>query len=94
MAELAARDTRHHLNGARLLYAAIAMNRLPPPIVSTADLANALTVSVLERSHEIGILRSIGAPHPCHPPHLCAETLTHAVAGWMIGTRPDTCRGR
>jgi len=53
--------------------------------ISMAGLANALTMSVLERTREIGILRSIGARARDIRHIFAAETLTLAVAGWLIG---------
>ncbi|MGZ4338055.1 MAG: ABC transporter permease [Gaiellaceae bacterium] len=48
-------------------------------------LANALTMSVLERTREIGILRSIGARARDIRRIFSAETLTLALTGWLIG---------
>ena len=53
--------------------------------ISMAGLANALTMSVLERTREIGILRSIGARARDIRRIFAAETLTLAAAGWLIG---------
>ncbi len=53
--------------------------------ISLAGLANALTMSVLERTREIGILRSIGARAHDIRRIFAAETLTLATAGWLIG---------
>jgi putative ABC transport system permease protein len=53
--------------------------------ISLAGLANALTMSVLERTREIGILRSIGARARDIRRIFGAETLTLATAGWLIG---------
>lgn len=53
--------------------------------ISTAGLANAPTMSVLERTREIGILRSIGARARDIRRIFAAETLTLAAAGWLIG---------
>jgi len=53
--------------------------------IGMAGLANALTMSVLERTREIGILRSIGARARDIRRIFAAETLTLAVAGWLIG---------
>jgi putative ABC transport system permease protein len=50
-----------------------------------AGLANALTMSVFERTREIGILRSIGARARDIRRIFAAETLTLATAGWLIG---------
>ena len=53
--------------------------------IGIAGLANALTMSVLERTREIGILRSIGARARDIRRIFAAETLTLAAAGWLIG---------
>jgi len=53
--------------------------------ISMAGLANALTMSVLERTREIGILRSIGARARDIRRIFAAETLALATAGWLIG---------
>jgi ABC-type lipoprotein release transport system permease subunit len=50
-----------------------------------AGLANAITMSVLERTREIGILRTIGARARDIRRIFSAETLTLALAGWLIG---------
>jgi putative ABC transport system permease protein len=53
--------------------------------ISMAGLANALTMSVLERTREIGILRSIGARARDIRRIFAAETIALATAGWLIG---------
>ena len=53
--------------------------------IGMAGLANALTMSVLERTREIGILRSIGARARDIRRIFATETLTLATAGWLIG---------
>jgi putative ABC transport system permease protein len=53
--------------------------------ISMAGLASALTMSVLERTREIGILRCIGARARDVRRIFVAETLTLATAGWLIG---------
>ena len=53
--------------------------------ISMAGLANALTMSILERTREIGILRSIGARARDIRRIFAAETLTLATTGWLIG---------
>ena len=52
--------------------------------ISMAGLANALTMSVLERTREIGILRSIGAHARDIRRIFAAETLAIALTGWLI----------
>jgi len=53
--------------------------------ISMTGLANALTMSVLERTREIGILRSIGARARDIRRIFSAETLALALTGWLIG---------
>ena len=53
--------------------------------ISMAGLASALTMSVLERTREIGILRSIGARARDIRRIFATETLALAAAGWLIG---------
>jgi putative ABC transport system permease protein len=53
--------------------------------ISMAGLANTLAMSVLERTREIGILRSIGARARDVRRIFAAETVALAVAGWAIG---------
>jgi ABC-type antimicrobial peptide transport system permease subunit len=52
--------------------------------ISMAGLANTLTTSVLERTREIGILRSIGARARDIRRIFATETLTLALTGWLI----------
>jgi len=53
--------------------------------ISMAGLVNALTMSVLERTREIGILRSIGARARDIRRIFAAETIVLAILGWLIG---------
>ena len=53
--------------------------------ISMAGLASALATSVLERTREIGILRSIGARARDIRRIFDAETVTLATAGWLLG---------
>jgi putative ABC transport system permease protein len=53
--------------------------------ISMTGLANALTMSVFERTREMGILRSIGARARDVRRIFSTETLTLAVTGWLIG---------
>jgi putative ABC transport system permease protein len=53
--------------------------------ISMAGLANALTMSVLERTREIGVLRSIGARARDIRRIFAAETIVLATLGWLIG---------
>jgi len=69
----------------RTLTTTLAVVGLLVVAISMAGLANALTMSVLERTREIGILRSIGARARDIRRIFAAETLTLAAAGWLIG---------
>lgn len=69
----------------RTLTTTIAVLGLLIVAISMTGLANALTMSVLERTREIGILRSIGARARDIRRIFCAETLTLALTGWLIG---------
>jgi len=53
--------------------------------ISMAGLVNALTMSVLERTREIGILRSIGARARDIRRIFATETIVLATLGWLIG---------
>ena len=53
--------------------------------ISMAGLANALTMSVLERTREIGILRTIGARARDIRRIFATETIVLATLGWLIG---------
>ncbi|MGE5689015.1 MAG: FtsX-like permease family protein [Pseudomonadota bacterium] len=53
--------------------------------ISMVGLANAITMSVLERTREIGILRTIGARARDVRRIFAAEGVALAVAGWLMG---------
>jgi len=53
--------------------------------ISMAGLANTLTMSVLERTREIGILRSIGARARDIRRIFATETFVLVLAGWLLG---------
>jgi hypothetical protein len=69
----------------RTLTTTLAVVGLLVVAISMAGLANALIMSVLERTREIGILRSIGARARDIRRIFATETLTLAAAGWLIG---------
>jgi putative ABC transport system permease protein len=54
-------------------------------VISMAGLANTLTMSVLERTREIGILRTIGARARDIRRIFATETIALALAGWLLG---------
>ena len=53
--------------------------------MSMVGLANAITMSVIERTREIGILRSIGARARHLRRIFAAEGMALALAGWLVG---------
>jgi ABC-type lipoprotein release transport system permease subunit len=53
--------------------------------ISMVGVANALTMSVIERTREVGILRSIGARARDVRRIFAAETVALALAGWLLG---------
>jgi len=53
--------------------------------ISMVGLANALTMSVIERTREVGVLRTIGARARDVRRIFAAESVTLAVAGWALG---------
>ncbi|MGZ4333324.1 MAG: FtsX-like permease family protein, partial [Gaiellaceae bacterium] len=53
--------------------------------ISMVGLANAITMSVLERTREIGILRTIGARARDVRRIFATESVAIAVAGWLLG---------
>jgi putative ABC transport system permease protein len=69
----------------RTLTLTIAVLGLLIVVISMAGLANALTMSVLERTREIGILRSIGARARDVRRIFAAETIALGLAGWLLG---------
>ena len=69
----------------RTLTTTIAVLGLLIVAISMAGLANALTMSILERTREIGILRSIGARARDIRRIFSAETLALALTGWLVG---------
>ena len=69
----------------RTLTTTLAVVGLLVVAISMAGLANALTISILERTREIGILRSIGGRARDIRRIFATETLTLATAGWLIG---------
>jgi putative ABC transport system permease protein len=68
----------------RALTTTIAVLGLLIVAISMAGLANALTMSVLERTREIGILRTIGARARDIRRIFATETLALAATGWLI----------
>ena len=69
---------------ARALTTTIALLGFLIVAISMAGLANTLTMSVLERTREIGILRTIGARARDIRRIFATETLALALTGWLI----------
>ena len=53
--------------------------------ISMVGLANAMTMSVIERTREIGVLRCVGARARDVRRIFASEGGTLAVAGWLLG---------
>ena len=53
--------------------------------ISMVGLANAITMSVIERTREVGILRTIGARARDVRRIFVTESLAIALAGWLLG---------
>ncbi len=53
--------------------------------ISMVGLANAITMSVIERTREIGILRTIGARARDVRRIFAAESVGIAFGGWLLG---------
>jgi putative ABC transport system permease protein len=53
--------------------------------ISLVGLANAITMSVIERTREVGILRTIGARARDVRRIFAAESVALAVGGWLLG---------
>ena len=53
--------------------------------VSMLGLVNAITMGVIERTRELGVLRSLGARARDVRRSLTAETLALVAAGWLVG---------
>ncbi|HSC91843.1 MAG TPA: FtsX-like permease family protein [Gaiellaceae bacterium] len=69
----------------RQISSAIALLGLLVVAISMVGLINAITMSVLERTREIGVLRCIGARARDIRRIFTAEGLAVAVAGWLVG---------
>jgi putative ABC transport system permease protein len=69
----------------RTITSSIAVLGLLIVAISLVGLANALTMSVIERTREIGILRTIGARGRDVRRIFGAEAVTLALTGWLLG---------
>ncbi len=69
----------------RTITTSIAVLGLLIVAISMVGLANAITMSVIERAREIGILRTIGARGRDVRRIFAAESAALALAGWLVG---------
>lgn len=69
----------------RRISSAIAILGLLVVAISMVGLINAITMSVLERTREIGVLRCIGARARDIRRIFTAEGITVSLAGWLLG---------
>jgi putative ABC transport system permease protein len=69
----------------RTITTSIAVLGLLIVAISLVGLANATTMSVIERTREIGILRTIGARSRDVRRIFAAEAITLAFGGWLLG---------
>lgn len=76
---------RDDIAGYRTVTTSIAVFGLLIVAISMVGLANAITMSVLERTREIGILRCLGARARDLRRIFTAEGVTLAIAGWLLG---------
>ena len=82
-----------NLDGNRVLVGVLAAMGIPIVIIGMIGLLNTMTMNVIERTREIGIMRCIGAPARAVRRVFRAEALTVALAGaliaipggWLIG---------
>jgi putative ABC transport system permease protein len=78
-------ETRDNVASNRTITTSIAVLGFLIVAMSMVGLANAITMSVLERTREIGILRCIGARARDVRRIFAAEGVVLALAGWALG---------
>ena len=76
---------RDNVNANRQISSAIAVLGLLVVAISMVGLINAITMSVLERTRELGVLRCIGARARDIRRIFTAEGMLLSVAGWLLG---------
>jgi putative ABC transport system permease protein len=74
-----------NVNSNRQISSAIAVLGLLVVAISMVGLVNAITMSVLERTREIGVLRCIGARARDIRRIFTAEGIAVAIGGWLLG---------
>jgi putative ABC transport system permease protein len=74
-----------NVNSNRQISSAIAVLGLLVVAISMVGLINAITMSVLERTREIGVLRCIGARARDIRRIFTAEGIAVAIGGWLLG---------
>jgi ABC-type lipoprotein release transport system permease subunit len=78
-------DRDRNVDGNRQISSAIGVLGLLVVAISMVGLVNAITMSVLERTREIGVLRCIGARGRDIRRVFAAEGVAVALAGWLLG---------
>jgi ABC-type lipoprotein release transport system permease subunit len=76
---------QENVNSNRQISSAIAVLGLLVVAISMVGLINAITMSVLERTREIGVLRCIGARARDIRRIFTAEGIAVSVGGWLLG---------
>jgi putative ABC transport system permease protein len=76
---------RDNVNANRRISSAIGVLGLIVVAISMVGLINAITMSVLERTREIGVLRCIGARARDIRRIFTAEGIVVSLAGWLLG---------
>ena len=78
-------DRDQNLAENRLIVTVVMVMGLPVVAIGMIGLVSAMTSNILDRTREIGILRSIGARRRDLRAMFRAEGLTIAILGWVIG---------
>jgi putative ABC transport system permease protein len=86
--------TRDNVNSNEAITTPIAVLGFVIILISMVGLANAITTNVLERTREIGVLRSIGARARDVRRIFATEGIALAVGGWLLGIPVGYLLGR
>jgi putative ABC transport system permease protein len=81
----AAREVKGAKEQTRILTIALAAMSLLIGFIGALGVVNTITLSVLERRREIGVLRSIGASDANVVQTFLTEGLAFGIGGWLIG---------